>query len=115
MKIEPTHSDAAVLAELGERLARRRIDLNLTQADLATRAGVSKRTVERIEAGKSTQLTSLIRLLRVLDLIGSLDLVVPDTGPSPMDLLKLKGKERKRAGSRRRARNREPWTWGDEP
>ncbi len=37
--------------EFGQRLARRRLDLDLTQAQSADEAGVGKRTVERIEAG----------------------------------------------------------------
>ena len=54
MKITPELTDSAVLHELGERLSRRRIDAGLTQAELAHEAGVSKRSVERIEAGEST-------------------------------------------------------------
>jgi hypothetical protein len=30
-----------------------------------------------------------------------------------MDLLKLKGRERKRAASRRTAKRRDDWQWGD--
>mgnify|MGYP000461714881 CR=1 FL=1 len=48
-------------------------DSPLTQADLAHEAGVSKRTVERIEAGASAQMASLIRIFRVLDLMPALD------------------------------------------
>ena len=108
-------SDSAVLAEIGKRLARRRLDLNLTQAALAEEAGVAKRTVERVEAGESTQLSTFVRLLQVLELVDGLDALLPDPGPSPIDLLKLKGKERQRASSP--SRLREPsakWTWGDD-
>ena len=55
MKLTTEMTDAAVLQELGARLHRRRIDANLTQAQLAEEAGVSKRTVERIEAGRSEE------------------------------------------------------------
>src|SRR5256885_5069911 len=64
MKLTTEMTDAAVLEELGARLHRRRIDADLTQAQLAEEAGVSKRTVERIEAGHSTDLAMLIRVLR---------------------------------------------------
>ena len=113
MKIEKQMSDEAVLVELGQRLARRRIDLGLTQAQTAEEAGVGKRTVERVEAGNDTQVATLIRLLRVLDLTDELDCLVPEAGPRPMDLLKLKGKERKRASSRRTGRTEDDWQWGD--
>ncbi len=110
-----TMTDDAVLEELGRRLARRRLDLQLTQAKLAEQAGVSKRTVERMEAGAAAQTLSLIRILRVLDLLQGLDQLIPETGPRPMDLLKLKGKERKRASSRRAADpSGEVWSWSDD-
>ena len=103
MKEFKTMSDDAVLEELGKRLGQRRIALGLTQAKLAVEAGLSKRTIERTEAGAATQTLNLIRILRVLDLLPGLDRLIPETGPRPMDLLKLKGKARKRASSRRSA------------
>lgn len=112
-------TDDGILKAIGRRLARRRIDLQLTQAHLAEQAGVSKRTVERIEAGAPAQSVSLVRILRVLGLLKGLDQLIPETGPSPMELLKLKGKERQRASSKgvsKGAINRsaETWTWGDD-
>jgi transcriptional regulator with XRE-family HTH domain len=114
MRIEELMSDDAILKEIGQRLARRRVDLEFTQAELAVQAGVSKRTVERVEAGESTQTVTLIRILRILGLLEALDAAVPVTGPRPLDLLKLKGKRRQRASSKKR---REPagegWSWDD--
>ena len=49
MNISKLLTDEAVLAETGNRIARYRIDSQVTQADLAEQAGVSKRTVERVE------------------------------------------------------------------
>lgn len=114
MKINPLLTDDTILAELGTRLAKRRLELQLTQAALAEEAGVSKRTVERIEAGATTQVLTLIRILRVLELLEHLDVLVPEPGPSPIDLLKLKGKERQRASGRRGEEEKGEWTWGDE-
>ena len=112
MPIQNTMSDAAILAELGARLARRRIDMQLTQAALAREAGVSKRTVERIEAGASAQMASMIRILRVLGLTAGLEQIVPPAGPRPMDLIRNKGRQRQRASSARRKEDRDkPWTW----
>jgi transcriptional regulator with XRE-family HTH domain len=61
-------SDITHLAELGKRLTAQRIDRRLTQAMLASAAGVSKRTVERLETGHSVQLIYLLRILRELGL-----------------------------------------------
>jgi transcriptional regulator with XRE-family HTH domain len=108
-------TDNAILEELGRRLQRRRLDLQLTQAKLAEEAGLSKRTVERMEAGAASQTTNLIRVFRVLGLLQGLDQLVPERGPRPMDLLKLKRKERKRASSSPGSdRSGEVWSWGDE-
>jgi len=110
-------TDEAVLVELGERFSRSRLDRELTQADVAEQAGISKRTVERIEAGGSAQLSSIIRLLRVLDLLPNLERLLPEVEPSPMDLLKRKGKQRKRAPSRKDTGqiNETPaWSWADD-
>ncbi len=115
MKMSKLLADEAILAEIGERLARRRLDLQLTQADVAEQAGIAKRTLERIEAGHSAQMSSMIRIFRVLDLLPRLDDLIPEAAPRPMDLLKRKGKIRQRASKRRRSeRSDKPWTWGDE-
>ncbi len=109
-------TDEAFLGEIGRRLARLRIDAGLTQAALARQAGVGRSTVERLEAGRSTQMVSFIRILRVLNLLDEFADLVPETGPGPMDLLRYKPKERKRAFSSRGAVREEAaeWTWGDD-
>ena len=69
MNISKFLSDEAILAEIGERLTQSRLDLQLTQADVAEQAGIAKRTLERIEGGHSAQMSSMIRIFRVLDLL----------------------------------------------
>lgn len=119
MKITNEISDEAILSELGERLAQRRIARSFSQAVLAAEAGMAKRTVERIEAGQSVQLVTLVRLCRVLDLMDGLDQWLPEAGATPMALLKEKraGKGRQRASGHRTASaakpGNKPWTWGD--
>jgi transcriptional regulator with XRE-family HTH domain len=118
MKLTRELTDTAVLKELGARLARRRIDANLTQARLAEEAGVSKRTLERLEAGRSTDFTMVVRVLRALALTEGLDSLIPDTPQSPVALLHQRGRERKRAGHPRTrpgsaaaAQAAAPWKW----
>ncbi|GJM23212.1 MAG: transcriptional regulator [Planctomycetota bacterium] len=103
-----------MLAALGERLARRRLELNCTQAQLAKEAGVSLRTLGRIEAGESTQLTNLIRVLRALGLLEHFDSLLPPPTPSPLEQLRNQGKRRRRASPRSDAPTGEAeWTWDD--
>ena len=113
MKIDAQLTDSAILGEIGTRLSRQRIERGLTQAALAANAGLSKRTLERIEAGHGAELVSLIRLLRALELTEGLDGTVPELPPSPIDRLRLRGKQRQRASrARPQASTRAtPWTW----
>lgn len=112
MKITHDLADAAVLTELGDRLAHRRIETGLTQARLAEESGVAKRTVERLEAGASVQLTSLVRVLRTLDLLGGLEALLPPATPGPIELLK-RGKVRQRVKTGR-GKSEGEWQWDDE-
>lgn len=108
-------TDQAVLETVGERLARSRIDAGLTQAELARQAGIGRATVERLEAGRSAQMSSLIRVLRVLDLLDDFLRALPESVPGPMDLLQNRPSPRQRASSpRKNEREQEQWRWGDE-
>ncbi len=71
--------------------------------------------VERLEAGESAQLSSLIRLCRALELLGNLDAIIPEIAPSPIAQLKLRGKDRKRASSKVASKTpgrSKKWQWG---
>ena len=120
MHIDELMTDAAVLAELGRRLTRHRLERNWTQAELATEAGIGQATVQRAERGQSVQMTSMIKLLRTLELLGGLDVAVPESIDLPIAQL-----EREQRKIRRRARgsrghppaesSEQPWRWGEEP
>lgn len=106
----------ALLGELGGRLARVRLDRNLTQAEVAEQAGVSKRTVERLESGAAaTQLSGFLRVCRALGLLERFDALIPESLPSPIVQLKLRGKQRRRASSGRTPDrpSQKKWVWGD--
>jgi putative transcriptional regulator len=118
MKIDSQLTEDSVLSELGRRLARTRLERNLTQAELAEEAGVGVATVQRLEDGQPATLTTLIRVLRILGLLEALELLVPEPTPSPIERLKLQGKQRQRAARPRSTdtpnTDVEPWSWGDE-
>ena len=115
MRITSESSDAAVLEELGSRLSRHRLNRNQTQESLASQAGVSQRTVIRIERGRSAQFSSLVRVMRALDLLDNMEALVPAPPLSPIQQVRLHGKRRRRASSPRGAPAKAgPWHWGDE-
>lgn len=116
MRINKTLSDEAVLREIGHRLAAARLARNLTQAALAEDAGLSKRTLERLESGEvASRLSALVRVCRALDLIDRLEAFVPAAGAGPVEQLRRASRRRKRASGRRAAvKASKKWTWGDE-
>ena len=115
MQIVTALTDESILREIGDRLMRTRLERNLTQAQLAGMAGISKRTLERLESGSAaTQLTSFIRACRSLGLLERLDLFLPTPKVSPVEQLKLQGRRRKRAsGSKIEKTSPKKWSWGD--
>ncbi len=117
MRIACQLSDEAILRELGSRLAAVRLARNLTQAALAEEAGLSKRTIERLESGEvATRLSVLVRVCRALHMVDRLDALVPSPTIGPVAQLKLAGRRRKRASGRRgpATPKTRTWTWGDE-
>ncbi len=89
----------ALAIELGQRLQRARLNLNLTQLEVAQHTGhtgVSRKVVMNAEAGQVT-LENLIAILMTLDLVDHLDLFLPEQLISPIQLWKLRGKIRQRA------------------
>jgi transcriptional regulator with XRE-family HTH domain len=104
------------MGEIAHRIQRARLDRQMTQADLAAAAGVARPTIERFEASGAAQLTTLIRVLRALDLLDRLDAILPETTIRPIEALETRGRGRKRASRRRKPRSsvNKEWTWGDQ-
>jgi transcriptional regulator with XRE-family HTH domain len=96
-------SDKAAMALIGERIQRERLNQNLTQEELAERAGIGVRTVRSLEAGQKPTVETLIRSLRALGRLGTVDAFLPEPGLSPLQLAKLQGRQRQRASRRRQA------------
>jgi transcriptional regulator with XRE-family HTH domain len=106
---------AQVELELGRRLKRRRLELNLSQETAAQRSGLSRRTITAIEHGKGATLATFIELLRTLDALDQMEEILRDTGPSPLVLAGLKEDPvRLYASKPRRPANPAAWKWGDE-
>lgn len=113
-------------AVFGQRLETRRLARNISQAQLATMAGVSRRTISRLENGDGVSLDTFIRVAAQLDLIESLLASLPEQEISPIDRVRMNGKQRQRARPAKTAADSAAaenastipaaaWTWGDEP
>ena len=93
-------STHGALETIGERLKEIRLRKNLTQEEIALRAGISKLSVVNAEAGKNISLATLIAILRQLSMIENLELLIPEPTISPILMKKLKGKKRFRASNK---------------
>jgi len=115
MKFAYDQSDDMVLKEIGNRITQFRLNQDKTQAVLAMEAGVSHRTLIRVEHGHSIQASSLIRILRALQLLENLDALIPEPVVSPVQQLKMRGKQRQRASSKSVTPKKQgTWSWGDD-
>ena len=110
-------SDQQIHDELCGRLKAARLEINITQAELAEQAGISLITVKRAESAKGNiTLMTLIAILRALGRLDQLDNFLPLPALSPLQLKAAGGQRRQRASSARTDVN-EPvagWKWGDE-
>jgi len=104
-------SPSAIATELGHRLRQARLNANLTQQALVDKTGLSIKAIMNAEKGKS-QLETLITVLIALDLVEQLNLFIPEQPISPLQLAKLKGKQRLRASKNKTAQqSKEKLSW----
>ena len=101
MRIQESSSTPQVLAEIGARIRGYRLQQNRLLREVADTAGVGLRTAASAEAGETPTLATLIKLLRALGRLDSLDAFLPPALPSPIEMAKLAGKVRERAGTPR--------------
>ncbi|MDR0970158.1 MAG: helix-turn-helix domain-containing protein [Lentimicrobiaceae bacterium] len=91
-------TDTALIEGIGWKLRELRIEMNMTQIELADAAGVGISTVREAEKGNNISLAKLVRILRALR---RLDILEPFFAPkpdSPIAMSKAQGaiKPRKR-------------------
>ncbi|MDJ0763965.1 MAG: helix-turn-helix transcriptional regulator [Myxococcota bacterium] len=100
-------------AALCKRLESIRLSRNTTQAQLAEEAGVSPRTIGRLEKGQGVSLDTFIRVLTALRIQHSLETLLPDPAVRPIERVGIGTGERKRARPAPASHERPKWSWGD--
>ncbi|MCL2654939.1 MAG: helix-turn-helix transcriptional regulator [Coriobacteriia bacterium] len=81
--------------------------MNMSQDELASRAGIGVVTVSRLEGGKGSSLGSFIKVAQVLRQEDWLECLAPQTSVSPIQIHAL-GKPRQRARARTAQRRPSP-------
>jgi transcriptional regulator with XRE-family HTH domain len=120
---------------LGEQMERNRLLQNIPQTELARKAGISARTLRRLESGEGGSMDSFIRVLMALNIDSNLSVLIPDSTVRPMERTRPAKTERVRASrskklpdkatsvatmnnkkSKAKPQTRETssWVWGDE-
>ena len=108
MKITGIESNKEILKEIGRRIQRQRINIGLTQLQLAEKAGVSVRTVTNVECGNDAKMSVILSILRAENILGNIDSLLEEETIRPSDYLQLK-KPRQRVGNRKVKSNN--WNW----
>lgn len=67
------YSPSQIAVELSSRLRKHRIAQQFTQAELASRVGVSKATIVNMEAGRNVSFETVIAVVQVLGLAVQLE------------------------------------------
>lgn len=98
-------SDQQVVARLGKKVKRIRLEHNLSQAEVARRAGLDRTTVVKLEGGRAATLLTVVQVLRALGKLELLDPFHEEPQPTPYMLVeaqeKYLKKQRKRAGRKK--------------
>lgn len=88
-----------LLSKIADAIRRMRLNHNLTQQTVADRSGLSLKAVVNLESAKGASLRSFLAVCRTFGQLGWIDGMTPPEGPSPMELLKLASRPRRRRAS----------------
>jgi transcriptional regulator with XRE-family HTH domain len=78
-----------------------RISRGIKQQELATESGVGVSTIAKIENGQSVTFSLLVSVMRTLGLLENFEVLVPEQKTSPMELLRMQGKQVKRVRTKK--------------
>lgn len=100
-------SDKALVETIGNFIQYHRLNQNRSQSNIASAAGISRSTLSLLERGEKISLGSLIKVLRVLDLLHIMNVFKIDNEISPIEYAKLQKNKRKRARNKHENSNLE--------
>ena len=101
-------------AQLGDQFRATRLRQNLTQAEVADRAGVALNALRALEAGQGARVATLVRVVRALGKREWLTMLHAEPGISPMQMLKS-STPRQRAGRTRNSQQPRSSSGGEKP
>lgn len=75
-------TNSEIIGLIGLRLRQRRLERNLAIDDLARHSGVNRKTIMALESGEDVRVSSLVKILRSMNMLGLLEAAIPDSLPS---------------------------------
>ncbi len=114
MKIYGTENTITLTEEIGKRLRGMRVRAELTQNELAQRAGVPKAVITKLENGIPIRMDSLFELMRALGCLGNLQVLLPEDEPTASEMLRGKKTRMRVRHSEQENTKKGDWKWGDE-
>lgn len=104
-------NDIEILKELGKRYEDIRLELSLSNEDVAKRGGTTTDAIYRFKSGKSISMTNFIKIMRGLGKLDKLDKLLQEVEFSIKDLKPIK--KPKRIFKTKKTLNTD-FKWGDE-
>ncbi len=92
-------SDKELAETIGKFIQHHRLKKNRSQSEVATDAGISRSTLSLLERGEKVTLSTLLQVLRTLELLHIMEAFEVKTEISPIEYANLKLKSRKKASS----------------
>jgi len=86
---------------LGEQLQNLRLSKNLDQQTVAERAGVSVRALRNLEAGRGSNLTTFVRVLKALDKTDLITGLHVTPSINPLEMLRRPAGRQRATGNRK--------------
>lgn len=94
-------SDKALTQTIGGFVRHHRLNQNMSQCEVAESANISRSTLSLLEKGESVTISTLLQVLRVLNLLYIMDAFKVSREISPIEYAKLQEKKRQRASGNR--------------
>lgn len=94
-------SDGAIIKIIGAFIKHHRLAQDRTQQEVADKAGINRTTLSFLENGDIVNISTLIQVLRVLDLLYIMNIFKIQEQVSPLELAKLEQQKRKRASNKK--------------
>lgn len=104
-------SDDAIISTIGEFVKYHRLEQDITQQELADKAGINRTTLWELESGNRVNLITLIQVLRILNKLHVFEEFKVSQRISPIKLAEIEMKKRQRARSKKGGNKKRKSDW----